>query len=575
MKFTIFTPTILRQSLIRACRSVDSQTHTDWEHVVIVDTGISTDILTKIEHPQRKIVFCKTPHGGWGHQCTHEAYPLATGDYLYRLDDDNFLADNQVLESLNQKVTETNGPHWVTFPILRFGKQLFSDPPAFQQIDTGSFIVRRDVGQWKNSASYHGDWETIHDLMQYPRGQYLDRPLMTMPESSISPVPDGNTLVSIYTPCHDTQYLREAYNSIKDQNFYEWIVVYNNGAVPIDFQDSRVKTHVLYKSPEKVGALKAYACEQATGEILLELDHDDLLMPNAISEVRDAFSDREIGFVYSNAVSINMDGTDRARYSEIFGWKYRKVTIAGVERDEEISFEPTPEAVSRIWFAPNHLRAFRRSVYRRIGGYDKSMQILDDQDLIARMYVATKFHHIDAALYVYRVHGANSWLRFNSDIQSGVWSLYDKHIHQIVKRWAGTTGHPILEYRGNGKDVRKRANSSVSVVFANDTLAQSRDPLDAMKEISRVLIPGGWLMGTVPSTDGRGAYQDPRHVSFWCENSFLYYTDKRWAQYINTPVRFQAPRLYTTEKDQNQVCWTVFNLINLKDGYRPCGAVNI
>jgi len=46
-----------------------------------------------------------------------------------------------------------------------------------------------------------------------------------------------------------------------------------------------------------------------------------------------------------------------------------------------------------------------------------------------------------------------------------------------------------------------------------------------MEEIWRVLKPGGRLDAQVPSTDGRGAFQDPTHLSFWNVNSFLYYVD--------------------------------------------------
>ena len=49
--------------------------------------------------------------------------------------------------------------------------------------------------------------------------------------------------------------------------------------------------------------------------------------------------------------------------------------------------------------------------------------------------------------------------------------------------------------------------------------------INLMNEIWRVLKPGGWLKVLVPSTDGRGAFQDPTHVSFWNENSFLYFMD--------------------------------------------------
>jgi hypothetical protein len=38
-----------------------------------------------------------------------------------------------------------------------------------------------------------------------------------------------------------------------------------------------------------------------------------------------------------------------------------------------------------------------------------------------------------------------------------------------------------------------------------------------------VLTHLGKLDILVPSTDGRGAFQDPTHVSFWNINSFYYY----------------------------------------------------
>ena len=50
----------------------------------------------------------------------------------------------------------------------------------------------------------------------------------------------------------------------------------------------------------------------------------------------------------------------------------------------------------------------------------------------------------------------------------------------------------------------------------------------------------------IPSTDGRGAFQDPTHVSYWNENSFLYYTDKYLGDFIdNDTIRFQEFRKQT------------------------------
>ena len=52
-----------------------------------------------------------------------------------------------------------------------------------------------------------------------------------------------------------------------------------------------------------------------------------------------------------------------------------------------------------------------------------------------------------------------------------------------------------------------------------------------IEEIYRVLKPNGMFKHSTPSTDGRGAFQDPTHVSFWNVNSWLYYTNPTWNIY--------------------------------------------
>ena len=83
------------------------------------------------------------------------------------------------------------------------------------------------------------------------------------------------------------------------------------------------------------------------------------------------------------------------------------------------------------------------------------------------------------------------------------------------------------------------------IVFA-DILEHLHDKTKIMGEIHRVLAHGGWAFIEIPSTDGRGAFQDPTHVSYWNENSFLYYTDKYLADFIdNDTIRFQEFRRET------------------------------
>lgn len=44
-----------------------------------------------------------------------------------------------------------------------------------------------------------------------------------------------------------------------------------------------------------------------------------------------------------------------------------------------------------------------------------------------------------------------------------------------------------------------------------------------MNEAHRVLKPGGVLSLIVPTTDGRGAFQDPTHVTWWTPNDMFYF----------------------------------------------------
>ena len=75
-------------------------------------------------------------------------------------------------------------------------------------------------------------------------------------------------------------------------------------------------------------------------------------------------------------------------------------------------------------------------------------------------------------------------------------------------------------------------NNSVGVIRASHIFEHLKDSIFTMNEAYRVRAPGGWLFIEVPSTAGAGAFQDPTHISFWNENSFLYYTDKEYAGYV-------------------------------------------
>lgn len=66
-------------------------------------------------------------------------------------------------------------------------------------------------------------------------------------------------------------------------------------------------------------------------------------------------------------------------------------------------------------------------------------------------------------------------------------------------------------------------DSSIDEIRAYDVIEHLRSHIHTMNEAWRVLKPSGKFDIIVPTTDGRGAWQDPGHVSFWNRNSFFYF----------------------------------------------------
>lgn len=66
-------------------------------------------------------------------------------------------------------------------------------------------------------------------------------------------------------------------------------------------------------------------------------------------------------------------------------------------------------------------------------------------------------------------------------------------------------------------------SGAVTHIVAHDVIEHLPNKIQTMNEIHRVLEHDGTVDILVPTTDGRGAWQDPTHVSFWNRNSFWYY----------------------------------------------------
>jgi SAM-dependent methyltransferase len=413
--------------------------------------------------------------------------------------------------------------------------------------------------------------------------------------------------VSVITPTNNPVYLDELRECLMKQTHgdWEWIVLLNQGVKwepatgyrlpatgrpPYDppqggdethpTQDPRIRIVECPFVSNKVGFLKRLACMNATGEVIAEVDHDDLILPTCLEKVAKAFEDPEVGFVYSRNAKL----TDRQiQYLPEYGWKADFFHYKGKRLYAPFNQPVYPGRLGHIYFAPDHIRAWRTEVYESIGGHDDSLGVCDDLDLMHRMYMVTKFAEIPEVLYLYRISGDNTYLKNGKTIKDLDLELYDRNAEGLARRWAEINnlavidlaqgGPPMIPPEGGMGPIEDKetgcfvaallamTDSSVGLVVAKDCLQYFEDPRGLMEEIHRVLAPGGMLISETPSTDGRGAWQDPDVKSFWNENSFLYYTKEEWARKRRPapdsyrdgnrrPVMFRECRMKTVYRDE-------------------------
>lgn len=403
-------------------------------------------------------------------------------------------------------------------------------------------------------------------------------------------------MISVFTPSHDARFLDLCYESLvrQTEDDWEWCVLLNNGATWDGWHDTRVRVKDAGEV-SGVGEAKRLAVEMTSGEILVELDHDDVLRPDALAWILKAFdAEPRPALVYSDFRQIDMDGSPNLdKFDLRHGWEYgADGTCFGMTA--------TPHNVSYIWYAPNHVRAFRRDAYDQAGGYDASLPVCDDQDLMSRLYRVGPFVHIPECLYLQRM-GTNTQRdpATNAEIQTRTVELYDRDIEPNALAWAKRMGLKALDLGGvpnprpgylivdkiaHGADLHGDIfdvlaglpDRSCGVIRASDFLEHIPDKIRLMNELWRVLAHGGLLLSLTPSTDGRGAYQDPTHVSYWNENSFWYYTDASFQHYVpEIEARFQVSRLFTYEPTdwhrEHKIPYVCANLIALHGGPRQGG----
>lgn len=254
-------------------------------------------------------------------------------------------------------------------------------------------------------------------------------------------------LVTVFTPSYKSgDKIMKPFHSLVNQTYkdWEWVIMDDSDDDGKTFteltelakKDFRIRVYRASQRSGVIGNLKREACNLGRGEYLLELDHDDEIVPKTLEWMVAAYRKHpEIGFIYSDFAECYEDGTP---FTYGAGWglgygTYRQEDHNGIKYLVVNSPNINAKTIRHIVAAPNHFRSWRKTVYDEIGGHNNLIHVADDYELMVRTFLATRMGYLPKMCYVqYRNQSGNASQLRNKDIQRLVryFSMfYDKKIH--------------------------------------------------------------------------------------------------------------------------------------------------
>jgi glycosyltransferase involved in cell wall biosynthesis len=228
-------------------------------------------------------------------------------------------------------------------------------------------------------------------------------------------------IFSLFTTCYNSyEKIHRAYNSIKLQTLkdWEWVILDDS---PNDehfiflknvFKNEyRVRLYKRSENSGNIGNVKNEAVLLCRGKYVIEMDHDDEILPDLLKDATTVFNnDNSIGFIYMDFINIYENGNN-FRYSDFFSLGY-----SGYYRQKYNNkwayVASTPNinniTLSHIVAVPNHPRIWRKSSLIDIGNYCEYLPVSDDYELLLRTAVNTKIAKIHKLGYIQYMNDNNN-----------------------------------------------------------------------------------------------------------------------------------------------------------------------
>jgi glycosyltransferase involved in cell wall biosynthesis len=229
-------------------------------------------------------------------------------------------------------------------------------------------------------------------------------------DNAIRPRQETRPQFSVFTSCYNTyDKINRVYNGLKMQTSKSWEWVIMDDSPDIDDKhfnflrekfnsDKRVRLYRRSENSGSIGNVKNECVSLCRGKYVLELDHDDVILPDVISDSIKIFEkDDKVGFVYMDFINMYEDGRNFS-YGDFIckgygGYYCQKLDYS--EKTNWVHIYNTPNinniTLTHLVCMPNHPRIWKRDILMEIGNYSEFLPVCDDYEILLRTAVLTDY----------------------------------------------------------------------------------------------------------------------------------------------------------------------------------------
>lgn len=236
------------------------------------------------------------------------------------------------------------------------------------------------------------------------------------------------TLISVIVPCYNQgEYLSDAFDSLIRQTYPTWeAIVVNDGSsdnteeVALSYVHKDPRIQYVRQENKGVAAARNQGVSKASGEFILPLDPDDMLVPEFMEKCLNEFVQcPQCTLVYTQTYLFGVKNGlwELPSYSD-----YRSLLLGNCIVCTSL---------------------FRKKDFLRIGGYDETMRIgLEDWEFYIRLLNAgSVVRQVPAPLFHYRIKEVSRSTECGKEdnYRKVIFYIYRKH----MERYAVYYGNPL------------------------------------------------------------------------------------------------------------------------------------